>query len=200
MKKLLKTKGESLNLFKTNLFDNIRKRLNLTKQELPDKLIRSTLKFCNKRLGKFLLDNPEGFSMTIGTQLNGVLAISKHLPKEMRDNKFEKYEEIENMAHIPDWRKKILLKRYSTALERRLNYEKLHKGEKQIELNTHSFFYSYKPMWFNHRNCKIKKTKAYEWSPPKWLTKELNEKILAGEDYFELNFHDFYRYKVKPIQ
>jgi hypothetical protein len=181
------------------LFNKIRERLKLSEEVLPDKTIKEYYKYLNTELIKFLLDNPEGFAMTIGTNLNGVLAVSKHLPKEMRSDKFEKLEEIENFTHIPEWRKKILKKRYDVSLQRRVKYDSIKKPELEYHINTHSFFYSYKFMWFNHRNCKIKKTKAYLFKSCIAADKMLEERIRQGFDYSELNFNDFYRFRVRPI-
>ena len=186
------------NLHTKELFDRIRKRLNLSEKILPDSVLKKYYKYLNTQLVDFLLENEEGFSMTIGNQLNGVLAISKHLPKEMRENKFEKLEEIEEL-NIPEWRKKILRKRYDVSLNRRVKYESLKSEEKQYHINTHSFFYSYKFMWFNHRNCKIKKTKAYLFEACNSAKKKLEEKIKQGYSYSELNFNDFYHFRIRPI-
>jgi hypothetical protein len=54
-------------------------------------------------------------------------------------------------------------------------------------------------MWFNHRNCKIKKARVYEFQSAMKSSKRLFKLINEGQDYFEWNFHDFYRYKVKSI-
>lgn len=194
-----KTRKPSHNIHSKELFERIRERLNIPKKVLPDKTLRQYYKYLNEQLIEFLLDNPEGFLLTIGNQLNGVLAISKHLPKEMRENKFEKYEEISNFTHIPEWRKKILKKRYEVSLKRRVKYDSFRKEELEYYVNPHTFFYTYKYMWFNHRNCKIKKTRAYQFLPCDKANSKLEERITQGKTYEELNFDDFYRFRVKPI-
>jgi len=188
-----------INLHSKELFNNIRKRLKVTEKELPDKTIKQYLKYLNKELLMLVLQNPEGFQMTIGNQLNGVIAVSKHLPKEMRENKYETLEKIESL-NIPEYLKKIYRKRYQVALDRRFNYESLYnKDAPKMILNAHSFFYAYKIMWFNHRNCKIQKTRAYVFEASVKVRKELEKMIRQGNDYYELNFNDFYRFRIKPV-
>lgn len=180
-------------------FNKIRERLKVTEEQLPDKQLRAYYKYLNVSLLDFILDNPEGFQMTIGNQFNGVLAVSKHLPKEMRENKFEKLEEIDTFSHIPEWRKKILRKRYDTSLTRRFALEARNKDNPNYHINPHTFFYTYRFMWFNHRNCKIKKTKAYMFEVSKYAKAKIEEKVRQGQEYHELNFNDFYKFRIKPI-
>lgn len=193
-KKTLPVSGRGVNTITNKVFEKVRSRLNLTKQELPDSLIKDTIKFCNKQLSEYILENPEGIQITVGNNLHGVLAISKHMPKELRENKFEKIEEIEKFD-MPEWKKNILKKRYNTEIQRRKHKNMVDPGYSNI----HSFFYTYRFIWFNHRNTKIKKARAYEFQASKPNTTVLYEKIRSGTDYFELNFHNFYRYKIKPI-
>jgi len=196
MKNVTRTKH---NLHTPQLFDKIRKRLKVTEEELPDKTLKIYFKYLNSNLLSYIMDNPEGFQMTMNNQLNGVIAISKHLPKEMREDKFETLEYIQNLD-IPDYRKKVYLKRYNTALNRRIAYASIHKDQPEYQVNAHSFFYAYKIMWFNKRNCKIKKTMAYEFQASIAAKEELEKRIRRGEDFFELNFDDFYHFRIKPIQ
>jgi len=186
--------GRAVKVVNTTIYDNVRKRLNLTKEQLPDKLIKETMLFLNEQLTDFIFENPEGIQITVGNNMHGVLAISKHLPKEMRSDKFEKLEQIENY-NMPQWKKDRYIKRYSTDLERRKTKDQKADGY----YNAHSFFYTYRMMWFNHRNCKIKKARVYEFQSAMKSSKRLFKLINEGQDYFEWNFHDFYRYKVKSI-
>jgi hypothetical protein len=96
--------GRAVKVVNTTIYDNVRKRLNLTKEQLPDKLIKETMLFLNEQLTDFIFDNPEGIQITVGNNMHGVLAISKHLPKEMRSDKFEKLEQIDNY-NMPQWKK-----------------------------------------------------------------------------------------------
>lgn len=197
----LPSKGLNESIFKSpNLFKRIRTRLNLTKKQLPEPLIKNVIKHFNEQLIDFLFNNPEGLYLEVGNKLNGVLAISKHMPKELRENKFEKYEEIEKL-NIPEWRKKIYLKRYNTDLERRKDRNKAKNGETQIHINTHSMFYTYKFIWFNHRNCSFRKSKCWIFEVAREHKNRLYEVIKSGEkDYYEWTFADFYHYKIKPIE
>lgn len=186
-------------LFNKQLFDKIRSRLKLSKKDLPDAKIRKYYKYLNSSLLDFILDNPEGFQMTIGNQLNGVFAVSKHLPKEMREDKFQKLEEIENNPNIPEYLKKVYRKRYATALNRRVQWDSLKKDELQYHVNAHSFFYSYRIMWFNHRNCKSRRAITYIFEAAKKAKTDLEYKVRNGIDYNEYNFNDFYRFRIRPI-
>jgi hypothetical protein len=195
----LPSKGLNENIFKSeNLFRRIRTRLNLKKKQLPDSLIKSTIRHCNEKLVQFLFDNPEGLYLEVGNKLNGVLAISKHMPKEFREDKYETYEDIEKLK-IPEWRKKMYLKRYNTSIERRQDRNKAKNGELKIHTNAHSMFYTYKFVWFNHRNCSFKKSRAWLFEISREYKNKLYDIIKSGDrDYYEWNFHDFYHYKIKP--
>lgn len=197
----LPSKGINENILNSqNLYDRILKRLKLTKKQLPHKVIKNTIKFCNRELARFLFENPEGLYLEVGNKLNGVLAISKHMPKEMRDNKFEKYEDIENLK-IPEYRKKLYLKRYNTSLERRKDRNQAKNGNNKVHVNIHSFFYTYKFMWFNKRNCSFRKSSAWVFEIAREHKNKLYEIITNQErDYYEWQFDDFYHYKIKPIE
>jgi hypothetical protein len=197
----LPTKGINENILHLDsLYQRIRTRLNFTKKQLPNKVIKQTIKHFNTELTKFLFNNPEGLYLEVGNKLHGVLAISKHMPKEFRENKYETYEDIEN-TKMPDWKKKIILKRYNTSVERRQDRNKAKNGENRIHANPHSHFYTYKFVWFNHRNCSFIKSRAWIFEVARAAKNELYEIIKKGEkDYYEWNFNDFYHYKVKPIE
>ena len=188
------------NLHTQELFDKIRERLKVTEKECSNKTLREYFKYLNSFLIHYILDNPEGYVFDLATRMNGVLAISKHLPKEMREDKYQTLENIQNNPRIPEYLRKIYLKRYAVALDRRVKYESLKTSNPQYHANAHSFFYSYRFMWFNHRNCKIKKTQAYQFGLANEYRKELEAKIREGQDYNEYNFNDFYRFRIKPVQ
>lgn len=193
--KKLPSMGKSIRTDNKTVFDNVRKRLNLSKKQLNNRKIKEVIHFINKKLTEYIFDNPEGIIIETGGRLHGVFAISKHMPKEMRANKFQKLEDITNFD-IPQWRKNVLLKRYSTNVERRRD----RNGKDPGYLNLHSMFYTYRFMWFNHRNCKIKKAKAYTFQACSATLRKLCRLIKDEKrDYYELNFNDFYRYKLKPI-
>ena len=193
-------KGRGHNIFNNpKLYEKIRERLSLTKKELPDILIKKVMKFTNEELMNYLFDNPEGMVLQLSEKrIHGCFAISKHMPKEMRENKFEKYEEIEKL-NIPEWRKKVYLKRYDTNIERRKDLHKIKNGELAIHLNLNSFMYTYKIIWFNKRNCNIKKALSYIFEPSYRFKMKLYEQITAGKDFYEYVFDDFYRFKVSSV-
>lgn len=191
--------GKKINVFSERLCDKIRKRLKLTEEQLPNKLIRATIKFLNFQLGEFILENREGIQLSLSeNKPNGVLAISKHLPKEMREDKFNKIDKI-NGLDIPESLKKIYLKRYDTNVRRRLKMNTLEEVNKEYHVNPHSFFYAYKVMWFNHRNCYIKKATAYTFQATSPLRQRLLNVIMNGKDFDELHFHNFYKKKLQVI-
>lgn len=192
----------SHNLHTDELFDRIRKRLGVTEDELPKKTLKNYFRYLNETLLDLIMDNPEGFNFMIGKQLNGVLAVSKHMPKEMRDSKFDTWEKIldlQNKDYIPDSFKKKLLKRYATAITRRVAYDSLKQEERRYHINPHSFFYTYRFMWFNSRNCKKRKSKCFEFGACTAAKSKLEKRIRRGEDYFEYTFDDFTKYKIKPV-
>lgn len=198
----LPSKGKGYNIFNNpKLYDKIRERLSLTKKEFPDVLIKKVMKFTNEELMNYLFDNPEGMVLQLSEKrIHGCFAISKHMPKEMRDNKFDKVEDIENNPNIAPWLKKVFLKRYSTDITRRKDLHKIKSGEVAIHLNLNTFMYTYKIIWFNKRNCNIKKSLSYIFEPGYKFKLKLYEQVTAGKDFYEYNFDDFYKFKVKPIQ
>lgn len=191
--------GQKVNIFSKFLCDKIRKRLNLTEKQLSDKLIRKVTKFLNIKIGDFILENREGLQLLLSeNRPNGVLVVSKHLPKEMREDKFNKYEEIQG-KDIEESIKKKYLKRYDTNVKRRLKMNTLKEVEKEYQVNPHTFFYCYRIMWFNKRNCYIKKAAAYKFEATDKLKKKLLKLIETGADFDELHFHNFYRKKLLTI-
>lgn len=193
-------RGRGHNIFNNPiLFDKIRTRLSLTKKEFPDILIKKVMQFTNEELMNYLFDNPEGLVLQLSEKrIHGCFAISKHMPKEMREDKFEKYEDIQNL-NIPEWRKKIYLKRYATNIDRRKDLNKIKNGELAIHLNLNSFMYTYKILWFNQRNCNIKKALSYMFEPSRKFKSKLYDYITAGKDFYEYKFDDFYRLKISSV-
>lgn len=179
-------------IFSHEFFNNVRKRLDLTEKELPNKLIRKQIILANKILGQFIIDNPEGYML----KDMGVIAPSKHLPKEFREDKDDVLEKIQNFE-ISDLRRHQILQKYNVDIGRRLDLPKLyHLQEVLPQLNMNSYFYTYRIMWFNKRNCKARKAEAYEFVPARALNKLFADKIWGGKDYYELTFNDYYRWKI----
>ena len=192
--------GRSYRLHSQSLFDRIRRRLRLTEEEFPNSQMIPILEFANRQIIDFIFENPEGIQIITGNDLLGVLAISKHMPKEFREDKFQKVEDIESMEVKRPHIKKMLLRRYNTALNRRVDKQKIKSGKVVPFINLHSYMYTYRFMWFNHRNSKIIKAIAYEFEPPRKDKDRLYKEIENGRDYYELNFSDFHRKKIKPVE
>jgi len=162
-------------------FERVRERLNLTEKDLSDKTIKSVMNLSNKLIGEWVINNADGFRI----KDNGIIIVSKFLPKCLKGDTIDKLEMIENLP-IPDYLKETFKKRYEKALS---YYRDHQKGTPHI--NLHSFFYMYKIIWFNSRNCKTSKAELYELRPGAWLNKLLREKIVTGKDYYEWQFSDF---------
>lgn len=190
----ISNKGSGKYLGTKTMFDDVRRRLNLDEKELPNKVIKQIIRLSNKEIAQWIIDNPEGYML----KDMGVLAASKHLPKELREQKEETIEKLKLMD-ISEHKRKVYLRRYDVDIGRRIDMEKLNSIQKLIpHLNLLTFFYTYKVMWFNHRNCKIKKASCYTFQFAASGNKKFHEKIMDGRDYYEFNFNDHYRYKLKP--
>lgn len=177
------------------LFDRVRKTTNKTKEELPDKDIKKAVILGNKEIAKWVVENPEGFQVYKDM---GYIVPSKYLPKEFRTDKEEKIQLIKDLD-ISEAVRLRFLKRYDIDIGNRLDMHKLATLKEQIPLlNLHSFFYIYRIMWFNKRNCNFYKAKAYIFKPIAKVRKELYNQIMSGKDYYEWNFHDFYGFLVSP--
>jgi len=167
-------------------FEKVREKLKLTKKQLPDSLIKKVIKLNNKLIADWIVNNADGFQI----KDNGTLIVSKWLPKCLRGEKLEKIEEIMNNPKNDDYMKEMFTARYNKSLG-----DKYRTKNKFI--NLHSFFYIYRVMWFNSRNCKFDKAEIYEFKADKALRIKLNEKIVEGKEFFEWNFSDFRTHKRK---
>lgn len=166
-----------------NLFDKIRERLKLTKSQLSDDTIKKVCKLNNKLIGEWIVNNADGFRI----KDNGIIIVSKFLPKCLRGDKLEKIEEIMNNPKNDDYMKEMFKKRY----EKSLTYYKNHGKKGTHHINLHSFFHLYRIIWFNSRNCKFDKAELYELKACPEVKKKLNKKIIEGKDFYEWNFSDF---------
>lgn len=194
-RKGISTKGTKVNVFSPELCTRIRKRLNLTKKQLPDKLIRDVLRDCNSLISEFILENQDGYRLQIGYDSKkpmGVLVVSKHLPKEFRDDNGQILENIDKLE-VDESFKERLRKRYDVEIDRVINYKTLMELKAKIpHLNLHSFFYRYKFMWFNKRNTVSKKALCYRFQATRQNNAKLHNQIIEGKDYYEWAFSDFY--------
>lgn len=171
------------------LFDKVRERLKLNKKQLPDSVIKKICKLNNKLIGEWIVNNADGFQI----KDNGRIIVSKFLPKCLRGDKLEKIEEIMNNPKNDDYMKEMFTKRYEKSLTYYKNFGK--KGSYHI--NLHSFFYIYRIIWFNSRNCKFDKADLYELKINSELKQKLNEKVIQGREYYEWNFSDFRMRRIK---
>lgn len=166
-----------------DLFNKIRERLKLTEEQLSDKTIKKVLKLNFQLIGDWIINNPDGFKI----KDNGILCVSKWLPKCLRGDKEQKIEEILNNPKNDAYMKDMFIKRYNKSLE----YYKSRKEKGKYHINLHSFFYLYRIIWFNSRNTAFKKAELYEFIPNKDLKNNLAKKIIEGKDYYEYQFSDF---------
>lgn len=173
-------KVEKEDIVDNDLFERIRERLKLNKKQLSDAAIKKVCKLNNKLIGDWIVNNADGFQI----KDNGRLIVSKYLPKILRGDKTETVEKILNSSHLPDYVKEMYKKRYEKSLA-------TNHANKSKFINLHSFFYLYRIMWFNGRNCAFDKAELYEISACSEIKSKLNEKIIEGKDYFEWNFTDF---------
>jgi len=184
-------KPEKTEIIDRDFCDKVRERLKLTKKQLPDETIKKVCKLNNKLIGEWVVNNADGFKI----KNNGIIVVSKFLPKCLRGDKLEKIEEIMNNPKNDDYMKEMFKKRYEKSLEYYKNWK---KGT--YHTNLHSFFYMYRIIWFNSRNCQFDKAELYQLSICKEIRKRLNQKIVEGKDFFEWNFSDFRIAKRKERQ
>lgn len=184
-------KLDIVNVLKPELFDKIRHKLQLTKKELPDSKIKKVCKLSNDLIGDWIIKNPDGFQIKDA----GRIAVSKWMPKCLRGDKDEKIEAILNRPMKKEYLRKVYLDRYKKGLDHYKKYE----GEKMEGYHTHieSFFYLYRILWFNARNCNFEKAEIYQFKPARPLRKKLVQSIREGKQYFEWNFSDFRQKKDK---
>jgi hypothetical protein len=195
-KKSASKKGTKYSTTNEEFYNRVRKRLRKDKKELSDKYIRDITHYALKDIASWIVDNPEGFQI----KDMGVLATSKHLPKEFWDDKEQKIKNIESLD-IPYYVKQVFLKRYNIEIGDKLDYAKMRELKVKVpRLNTHTFFYIFRVMWFNHRNCNFAKSQVYEFDFNRNKKQALKYAILDGKDYYEWNFDDFYGHKIKPIE
>jgi len=190
-------RGDKVTVFSRDLCKKIRKRLNLTQKDLTNETIAKIISTSNKETAKWLLENTEGFKVHRDM---GYLAISKFLPKEFREDQNDILEKIRNLDVHPKLKEK-LLKRYGRDIENSILLKGLFKGNVDLKVDYSRFFYCHKFMWFNKRNCSIKKARVYKFDGSRLLREELR-KILKNtkKEYEEHNFDDFYFRKMKPIE
>lgn len=198
-KGITKTGGKQ-NVFDKALCNRIRNRLKLSKEDLPDKLIKQVILRSNELISDYIINNADGYRMEVGFDKQkpmGFLMVSKYLPKEFRETKEEHLDRISKIE-VSELFRKQLYRRYNVDVGRVVDLNKLNELQQQIpHLNLHTYFFRYRIMWFNHRNCKSKKGRSYYFKPIRPTNKKLFENVLNNKQYHEANFHDFYAHKIK---
>jgi len=159
-----------------DFYDKIRNSLKLTKEQLPDKTINKVVVLNNSLIGQWIIDNPDGFKI----KDNGILVVSKWMPPCFRGDRDETIEKVKENPKLPAEMKDMIIKRYTKSIN---YYRDFHTGGKHV--NLHSFFYLYRIMWFNNRNCNFDKAECYEFVANNALKMKVNEKVVSGKDYFE---------------
>ena len=173
---------EKTDVFSAELCDKIRKRLKVTEKELTNNQIRKTTNLSNRLIGEWLINNSEGFKL----KNNGVLAVSKYMPRCFDGNIEGTKEDIQNNPKILDYVKNMFIKRLDSAKKVRKNFT-----NNTTLLNRHSYFYIYKVMWFNKANCDFKKAQVYEFEASRVIDLALNKAIVKGRTFMEWTFSDF---------
>lgn len=178
-------------VFSHELCDKIRSKFFLHEKELPDKVIKKTIKLSNSKIKDWILDNQDGFRL----KRNGILVVSKFLPKAFKITDLdETIEAIMANPKRPQYVKDLFSARMKKAVKLRKAFRRDGVG---YYTNTHSLFYIYKVMWFNKNNCSFDKAYCYEFDADSSFKSSLNTNIVKGKEYFEWNFHNFYKDRIK---
>lgn len=172
-------------VYTERLFDNIRTRLSLTEKELPDKDIKKVLNINALLIGRWIVDNTDGFKI----KDNGILIISKFMPRSLVLYKEESLENIDNME-IPEYLKKLYKSRYSKR--------ETQEGKKMyIRGKLKDYLYINKLMWFNKRNTSFKKAELYKFKCAPAITYYLREKqkVKEYQEWTPGDFEGKYHYR-----
>lgn len=173
MSKVGRKKRDVQDIFDRDLCKRIRTKLKLMRIELDDTVINKVITEFNKDILRWVINNADGYKPH---RRAGNIVVSKNLPYYFKDNKEEKLEDLLKTTTISDWKKRTLLKRYK-------------EPPKKFNLNT--FFYNFRILWFNHRNCDFKKAELYRFENAQWIKPFLGKKIREGKNYIEWKIEDF---------
>lgn len=186
--------GKKTDVLDEALCDRIRKKLGLTDKELTTKTIRKITDLANNEIAQWCIDNADGCKLHKDM---GILSVSKQMPKELRDDKGEILEKIYELD-ISELRRKQILRTYGIDMPPKVNYTQLKEfGEKVPLFSLNTFFYTYRLIWFNHRNCRTKKARIYRLEPTRSITRRIYDKALGeNKEYYELQFSDYYARKM----
>ena len=180
------------NICTSRLMERIRERLELTKKQLPDAHIKKVATLSNKLILNWMIENADGFSI----KDNGILIISKYMPKYLRGDKEEVIERINKNSLLKEEHKQTLIKRYQKSI---IDYKKFEGDDLEgFNINHHSFFYIFRAMWFNQRNTAFKKAEIYKFKHSKDLKERLSKAIKEEDrNYYEWQFSDFFETKLQ---
>lgn len=190
--------GTKTDVFSKTLCKKIRKRLNLTTKQLSDTTIYKTVNIGNSEIAKWVIDNAEGTFIHQSKRM-GMLCVSKQLPKEFREDNEDKIAKIQSLP-VSELLRKQMLKHYNIKIGDKLDKMALfHLHERVPLFNLATFYYTYRLIWFNHRNCKLKKASVYRLQPTRPIMCAIYENVIVNNKmYFEHQFHDFYHYRIHP--
>lgn len=172
-------------LFHIHLYADVRKRLNKKVKELPNHQVRKIATLVLDEVANWLIDNPEGFRMPYDM---GYLAISKYIMVPFREDRFEIVNKIKSLSSdsISERFREIILKKYGKRLDK-VEAEIFLKQGKVITV----------PMWYNQRNCSIRKASVFKWLRNVNIKNKLRKSDKTKYHYY--HFKDFYDYKIKSM-
>ena len=91
-----------------------------------------------------------------------------------------------NDPRKPQYIKEMFSKRIEKAMKLRKNF-----NTNTPFTNMHSFFHTYRVMWFNKKNCDFDKAYVYEFEASRWIDNAICTAITKGRDFLEWTFNDF---------
>jgi hypothetical protein len=172
--------GEKTSVFSNELCKKIRKRFKMNRRQLSNSDIYQVIMLSNIEIGKWLLENPEGFNIFKNM---GTLVVSKYTPINHRENKEETIEKIKN-SNLSEYLKERRLKKYSHP---------------QRYMNLEHYLDWFRFMWFNRKNTTSKKAHVYRWEPTKQLKQQLAKKVKTDANFYSYKFQDFYKRRINQI-
>lgn len=174
--------GEAQNVFSRSLCNKIRKRLGIKRiQDLSDSTIRAVIRLSNKEISSWITENSDGYKL----DKMGYLATSKYRLRHMLDCKEERIDWIKKSTLSEHLKVKLLDKYEGNKLPQ---YILDKKTGIPIEI-------IHKVMWFNKRNCNLRKATIYSFEACVDLYRVMNKKVKSNKQYEEWTYADFYSFK-----
>ena len=170
-------------LHHTHLVSIVRKRLKMTSKQIPANFVQQVMGYIGKEISDWLVNNPEGFRVPFDM---GYMALSKYIMIPFREDRWEIVNKIKNLSEeaISERFREIVIKRYSKDLT--TTQAKIFIAQGKVVVV---------PMWYNQRNCSIRKARVWKWMASGYLKKQLKKADKTKYHYY--NFDSFYDYKVK---